>query len=180
MRTLKEFHHKEFSETKIRTYWIVENSLEVALDIDSMYQNMDQSTVIDSTSEKVLRAANIAQADGFFVAIQNTCHGNKIDQIFWHNSESGLDPSDQTFSQTKDHCIKGQVYSLQSILNLLTFLVQNSYVTLGNPVHHQTNGIPQGGHSSGHLANLTCHHFERKWVEKFPFHRTICNLTLHG
>lgn len=42
---------------------------------------------------------------------------------------------------------------------------------LGNSVHHLINRIPQGGHSSGHIANLTCHHFERKWVEKYPFHR---------
>jgi hypothetical protein len=56
-------------------------------------------------------------------------------------------------------------------LNLLSFLVKNSYVTLGNSVHHQINGIPQGGNSSGHVANLTCHNYKRKWVEKFPFHR---------
>lgn len=62
-------------------------------------------------------------------------------------------------------------YPLQSILRLLGFLVKNSYVVLGTSVHHQANGIPQGGHSSGHCANLTCHNYERKWVEKFPFHR---------
>lgn len=44
-------------------------------------------------------------------------------------------------------------------------------MVLGKSVHHQANGIPQGGHSSGHLANLTCHNYERKWVEKYPFHR---------
>jgi hypothetical protein len=55
MKTLKNFHHKEFKETGIRKFWIVENSLDVVLslsetltsmyssDIDSMYQNMDQN-----------------------------------------------------------------------------------------------------------------------------------------
>lgn len=58
MKTLKDFHHTEFKETKIRKFWILENSLEVVLslpktiidiyssDIDSMYQNMDQQCVI--------------------------------------------------------------------------------------------------------------------------------------
>jgi retron-type reverse transcriptase len=73
-------------------------------------------------------------------------------------------------SSTKDGCSKGEFYPFQAILRLLKFLVQNSYVVIGNFVHHQINGIPQGDHSSGHLANLTCHHYERTWVEKFPFH----------
>jgi hypothetical protein len=62
------------------------------------------------------------------------------------------------------------VYPLQNIINILIFLVQNSYVTVGNSIHHQINGIPQGGHSSGFLANLTYHSHERKWVDKYPFH----------
>lgn len=182
MKTLKEFHYKEFRDTKIRKYWIVENSLDVVLslpetlthmyssDIDSMYQNMDQNCVINSTSEELLRAAEIIGADSFFVVIENTTHGNKVDQCFWHNSVSGLDPSDNSLSSTKEKCSNGQIYPLQNIINLLIFLVKNSYITLGTSVH-QINGIPQGGHSSGHLANLTCHHYERKWVERFPFHR---------
>lgn len=110
-------------------------------------------------------------SDGFFVVISNTGLGNKADHCFWHNSESGLDPTDNTISSTKDKCSKGVFYPLQSILRLLKFLVKNSYVVLGTSVNHQINGIPQGGHSSGHMANLICHHYERKWVEKFPFHR---------
>jgi hypothetical protein len=58
MKTLKEFHHKEFQQTGIRNFWIVENSLEVVIslpetltsitssDIDLMYRNMDQNCVI--------------------------------------------------------------------------------------------------------------------------------------
>jgi hypothetical protein len=124
MKTLKESHHKEFKETKIRKYWIVENSLDVVLslpetlthmyssDIDSMYQNMDQECVIKSTSEEILRAAEIIGADGFFVVIGNTIYGNKVDQCFWYNSESGLDPSDQSLSSIKDKCGKGQIYPI--------------------------------------------------------------------
>jgi hypothetical protein len=92
MKTLKEFHYTEFKETQIRKYWIVENSLDVVLtlpetlthmyssDIDSMYQNMNRDCVIKSTSAEVKRAAEIIGADGFFVVIGNTGHGNKIDQ----------------------------------------------------------------------------------------------------
>lgn len=182
MKTLKEFHAKEVRDTGIKRYWIVENSLEIILslpevltsmissDIDSMYQKMNQPNVIESTTEEVRRAASIIGADSSFVVVGDTALGNKIDQVFWYNSQSGLDPSDQTLPSTKQNCSKGVVYPLQNIINLLVFLVQNSYVTVGNSVHHQINGIPQGGHSSGFLANLTCHSHERKWVDKYSFH----------
>jgi hypothetical protein len=182
MKTLKEFHAKEFKDTGVRKYWIIENSLEVILslpdvltsmfssDIDSMNQKMNQPNVIDSTTEEIKRAASIIGADSFFVVVGDTALGNKVDQVFWYSLESGLDPSDQTLPSTKHNCNKGVVYPLQNIINILIFLVQNSYVTIGNPIHHQINGIPQGGHSSGFLANLTCHSHERKGVEKYPFH----------
>jgi hypothetical protein len=182
MKALKEFHAKEFKDTGLRKYWIVENSLEIILslpetvtsmyssNIDSMYQKMNQNNVIESTSEEIRRATAIIQADAFFIVVGDTSLGNTIDQVFWYNSESGLDPMDQSISSTKDKCSKGVVYPVQNIINILIFLVQNSYVTLGNSVHHQINGIPHGGHSSGFLANLTCHNDKRKWVDKYPFH----------
>jgi hypothetical protein len=183
MKTLRDFHYKEFQETKIRKYWIVENSLDVVTtlpeiitsmtssDIDSMYQNMDQDCVIRATSEEIMRAADIVGVDCFFVSLGNTSHGNKTDQCFWYNSESGLDPTDNSICSTKEGCSRGEVYPLQNILNILIFLIKNSYVALGNSTHHQINGIPQGGNSSGHVANLTCHNYERKFVDKYPFHR---------
>jgi hypothetical protein len=93
-----------------------------------------------------------------------------VDQAFWYSTESGLDPTDRSIPSTKDKCSKGVVYPVQNIVNILSFLVHNSYVTVGNSVHNQVNGIPQGGNSSGFLANLTCHSHERKWVDKYPFH----------
>jgi hypothetical protein len=182
MKTLKEFHAKEFQETGIRRFWVVENSLDIVLslpevltsmyssDIDSMYQKMNKENAIKSTAEELQRVATITGADSFFVVIGYTSLGNHIDQCFWFNTDLGLDPTDGSIPSTKDRCSKGEVYPLQNIINLLVFLVRNSYVTLGNSIHHQINGIPQGGHSSGFLANLTCHSHERKWVDKYPFH----------
>jgi hypothetical protein len=189
MKTLKNFHSKEFTDTGIRKYWIVENSLDIihslpevltsmySSDIDSMYQNMKQGNVTDATSEELRRAASIVGANAFFIVVSDTALGNKVDQVFWYNSESGLDPTDQSIPSTKPKCSKGVVYPLQNIINILVFLVHNSYVTLGNSVHHQINGIPQGGHSSGFLPNLTCHSHERKWVDKYPFHSLQCCLS---
>jgi hypothetical protein len=93
MKTSKEFHAKETRETGIRKFWIVENSLEIILsrpdkltsmyssDIDSMYQKMEQTNVIDSTSEEIRRAALIVQADAFFIVVGDTSLSNKVDQV---------------------------------------------------------------------------------------------------
>jgi hypothetical protein len=93
-----------------------------------------------------------------------------LTKFSWYNSASGLDPTDQTISSTKDKCSKGVIYPLQNIINILSYIVRNSFVSLGDSIYHQINGIPQGGHSSGFLANLTCHSHERKWVDKHPYH----------
>jgi hypothetical protein len=58
-----------------------------SFDIDSMYQKINQTNVIDSTTEEIRRAASIIGADFFFVVIDDTALGNKIDQTFWYNSE---------------------------------------------------------------------------------------------
>ena len=182
MKALRDFHAEEFRTTKLRKYWIVENSLDIILslpeclvsmvssDIDSMYQKMDQTNVIDRLREEIVRAASITGADSFFIAIGNTVLGNRIDNGTWFDCASGLDPTDKSLPSEKENCSKGVVYPIQNILNILEFLVKNSYVSLGDALFHQINGIPQGGHSSGFLANLTCHSHERKWVEKYPFH----------
>jgi hypothetical protein len=43
-------------------------------------------------------------------------------------------------------------------------------------VQHQGKGIPQGAHASSFLANLTCYHFEKSFVEKHPFHSIQNNI----
>jgi hypothetical protein len=182
LNTLKDFNAREFAETDIRKFWIAENSLEVVLslpavladmfssDIDSMYQNMDQDCVIEATSAELRRAAGIVGADAFFVVIHNTIYGNPADQAFWHSTQNGLNPVDHSISALKDGCRKGVLYNIDRVLQLMTYIVKNTYVTLGNSTHLQKNGLPQGGHSSGHMANLRRHHYERLWVERFPWH----------
>jgi hypothetical protein len=140
MKSLKEHHSLEFTNTGIRRYWIVENSFDVMLslppvlismfssDIDSMYQKMNQGKVSESTAEEIRRAAAIVGADSFFVVVGDTALGNQIDQAFWFNSQSGLDPTDLSTPSTKHNCSKGVVYPLQNIINILAFIVQNSYV----------------------------------------------------
>jgi hypothetical protein len=105
---------------------------------------MSQDNVIEATTEEIRRAISIIGADVFFIVVGDSCLGNKVDQGLWFNSQSGLDPVDQSISSTKNKCSKGVIYPLQNIINLLIFLVKNSYVTVGNSVHHQNYKTPKG------------------------------------
>jgi hypothetical protein len=78
-------------------------------DIDSMYQKMDQSNVFDRTLEEILRAASLVGVNSFFIVVGDTSLENKVDQGFWHNTESGLDPTDGSLSVIKDKFSKGEV-----------------------------------------------------------------------
>jgi hypothetical protein len=156
MKTLKEFHTKEFKYTGIRKYWIVENSLDiffllsrgadkyVLLRYRFDVPKMNQASIIESTAEEIRRAASIMEADSLFIVVGDMSLGNKIDQAFWCNTESGLDPSDKSIPSTKDKCSKRIVYPIPNIINILSFLVQNSYVTIGNSVHPDQRNPPRG------------------------------------
>jgi hypothetical protein len=132
---------------------------------------MDQDQCdIEATSAELRRVAGIVGADAFFVVIYNTVYGNPADQVFWHSTQNGLNPVDHSVSALKDGCRKGVLYNIDRVVQLMAYVVKHTYVTFGTSTCLQRNGLPQGGHSSGHMANLTCHHYERLWVERFPWH----------
>jgi hypothetical protein len=45
LNTLKDFHAKEFANTGIRKFWIVENSLEVVLSLPTVLTDMFSSDI---------------------------------------------------------------------------------------------------------------------------------------
>jgi hypothetical protein len=184
VNTLKDFHSKEFanSQGRIRKWWTIKNSLEcvtnlseeeiedlLSSDIDSMFSKMDQDTVCQAVREEILFAAQIVNANAFFVVLYDTQLGNLADEGCWFNSFSGLDPSTGQQPSLK-RTDKGVAYSLKRICLLIQYVVKNAYVTLGSSVQHQVKGIPQGAHASSFLANLTCYHFEKRFVIKYPWH----------
>lgn len=185
--TLRDHHQKELELTGLRKWWIVVNSLEYVLkrpevighiqssDIDSMFSKMDQTTVRLTVNEVIRSAAQVVQANGFYVVLYNTVNGNHDDEASWYDTISGLDPVANTPPVLK-RTSKGVAYSLERICELVEYVVQHTYVTLGSSVHHQIKGVPQGGHSSSFLANLTCYYFEKRFVEQQPWHSLQWNV----
>jgi hypothetical protein len=134
-----------------------------------MYQNMNQDAVIHCVGVETQRAAMLIGADSFYIVIYDTIYGNADDEVSWFHSTTGLNPQDGRVPSLK-RADKASIYSIATILRLIAYIVKHTYVALGNSVHRQIRGIPQGGNSSGHMANLTCHTYERIFVETHPEH----------
>ncbi len=160
--TLKHFHMFEFEQTGIRKFWLVENSLDFVLtrpdeilhifssDVDSMYHNLDQDFIYHAVLEEVRFAMiHISQVDRVYVSLGNS--NNQDDFASWSDHDVPLPLS--TF------------YTLDMISKLLSHILTDSFFTVGDAVFRQTCGLPMGGSSSPHLANIALHHLEKEFVE---------------
>lgn len=47
---------------------------------------------------------------------------------------------------------------------MVTLLIQNAYVTFGDPVHHQTQGIPMGINPAVFMANYYLYYYEYQFI----------------
>lgn len=185
--TLRKLHSAELQQTGLRKWWIVENSTEFILgrprqidhlqssDIDSMFSKMDQQTVCTNVTTELRFAANTAGANAFYIVLYDTVNGNHADEACWFDANQGPDPTTH-LPPDLQRPTRGVAYSIDRVCQLLNFLVHNSYVTLGDSVQHQVKGIPQGGHASSLMANLTCYFFEKRFVEENPFHSLQFNI----
>jgi hypothetical protein len=144
-------------------------------DIDSMFSKMDQETVYHAVKTEVLFAAQVAKANAFFVVLYDTIHDNAADKACWFDAAAGIDPNTGLPPDLR-RANKGVAYSLERICQLGDFVVRNAYVTLGNSVQHQLIGIRQGAHASSYMANITCCHFEKRFVVRFPYHSLQHNI----
>lgn len=144
-------------------------------DINSMFSRMDQRTVCDAVKSEIQFAAQLVNANSFFVVLYVTIHGNSTDEACWYDANLNVDPTTRRSPALK-RAQKGIAYSVKRICQLVDYVVHHAYVTLGSSVQHQITGIPQVAHSNSFLANLTCYHFETRFVEKFPFHTLQYNI----
>ncbi len=161
--TLKHFHMFEFERTGIRKFWLVENSLDFVLtrpdeiidifssDVDSMYHNLNQDFIFHAVLEELRFAMiHISNTDRVFVSLGKS--DNQDDYASWLASDVPM----PTFS----------FYTVDMISNILSHILSDSYFTVGDTIFRQTCGLPMGGASSPHLANIALHHLEKEFVER--------------
>ncbi len=166
--TLRDFHAQEFALTGIRKYWLVENSLEFILtrpdtindiftsDVDSMFHNLHQQFIFEAVSSEVqFTYLHVTRASCIMVRLNQYSDGDKA---FWHHTHH----ADEAY-------MKGTgCYTRHDIISMVLHVLRNIYVQAGDATFRQTCGIPMGGASSSHLANLALHHQEKAYVVANP------------
>ena len=68
------------------------------------------------------------------------------------------------FSESNKKYGNHSVFNKDQIINLLNFIVDNSYIEYKGKIYRQHTGIPMGIDPAPFMANLFLHHFENKYI----------------
>ena len=184
LRLVFKVHKREceqyFRDTGNRTWWIVENSLDFIVtapdtmtdvfssDLESMYDNLDQSFVLESVFEEIVSASSIEGQMAISVRLHDTEHGNTNDNAFWGHVDPMNPDTDYITYELYSDALNADGTYVSPIKRILEFIITKVYVQVGSVVYLQRRGIPQGGEASPFLANLALHNLEKKYVLSHP------------
>jgi len=160
MSKMKTYCNTISKSSGVNPYWIVENSKEVATALNQLslknkaksVSTFDFTTLYTTLDHSEISLAIASLLNRAFGKDNNT----KIIRIiykkaFWSYLKSPTDTD---------------VFSKEKILNMVTWLVGNTYFTIGNLVFIQKIGIPMGTNAAPLIANLLLHHFEIEYIIK--------------
>ncbi len=170
LRALKEKDAAILKKTGVKRFFIVESVDDVAVhlkthytklrgkkpdtfDFTEMYTKLPQEAIITSTMKAVDEA----------LAFMTAKRGWKDIRVARPKRQSGKKTF--AFVQDGDDDDDAIEYDREQIQDLITFIVQNSFVTNGNDCYHQQAGIPMGGNASPDLANLYCYEREKQYID---------------
>ena len=168
LKTLKKIDDKEFINTGVRRYWVVESTDEAVLQMKLNSRKLagldvrgnDFSTMYDQLPHADLKKElHQALDDAFSFWGENTVLSRQ--QI--HGNSLQKKQRDFSFANTTQD--KHVSYSKQDIKELITFCLDNTLVLQGQACYKQNNGIPMGANSSPDMANIYCHMKEKKYVD---------------
>ena len=155
-------HFREYSEgiyrnTGVNCFWIIDNSTQVleklsrlnktkrakhfdSFDFSTLYTNIPHDLLLKSLTELFKEAYRIRGA--MYLSVTNN-------KAYWSNIASSKHPN----------------ITEQSLIEKVQFLVDNTYVKVGNRIFKQTIGIPMGTDCAPLLANLFLFYYEYKFMK---------------
>ena len=121
----------------LKTRRLPENNKITVADFSTLYTAFEHNDIINNLSQLVGR---LFKEEGKYISV-----GRKA---YFH-------------SDAKRKCVK---WGRDDIIELITLVIGNSYVTYGQQLFHQTCGIPMGSNSSPVIANLCLSYMEFKYL----------------
>ena len=71
------------------------------------------------------------------------------------------------------HLLSDFPFSIDLVINVMTYFLNHYTVTFGNKAYLQVNGVAIGSHSGGIIADLYLHHIETEVLQQYPKHLTF-------
>lgn len=151
--------HKIYCD-RIKTYtgfnfmWIIQNSMEVHDKLQTKARNIstfDFSTLYTSIPHDKLK-------NEMAIIIEKAFNGMKKKLIKVYKYEARW-----TNSQKSEN---GIYFTCSTLVSMVNWLIDNTYVTIGNKVFKQTVGIPMGTDCAPYLANLFLFSFEFRFMNE--------------
>jgi hypothetical protein len=160
LATLRKKDDQHILDTGVRRFFIVNTADEVSSflhkwlssepyldcrDFQRMYTALPQADVIERVSLVLHEAFSFKKAKTITI---------KRDDAEWSRTgQTGI----------SDH---GHTFTLDAVVDLLAFVVLNTYLKNGNKIVRQKLGIPMGTNSGGDIANLYMYYYESTFVDR--------------
>jgi ubiquitin C-terminal hydrolase len=153
MDTLREISDVRFRDLGIKTCWFVESLEEVAMKLRRLAPcvvRQEMRTVDFVNMYTMLPHARLLE--NVQAAVQEA----------WSFQESKIGAKARL--GTEGWNAGGDLFDISEVMQILQFLVENSFVSNGGVVRRQVQGIPMGLAVSPQLANLYCYVVERDFA----------------
>jgi len=135
--------------------WIVQSSLEIQQNFTNNYKIKNLKTYDFSTLYTSIPLDKLKNRISGLIIKSFTAQTWKFIKI--HKD---------TASWTKNINKSGMSFSCDDVINLMSWLIDNTYVTIGDKVFKQCIGIPMGTDCAPYLANLFLYSYEFDFMNK--------------
>ena len=159
IQQVKTYHQKSQYFTGIKTFWVIDNNLDVLNSIRSLsckkrakqVSTYDFSTLYTKIPhEKLLEVLTEIVEFCFRGRSKDPVEVDNYGKAYWCRNKKS----------------KNKLYYKCDVIQGIDFLLKNCYFNVGHTVMRQVVGLPMGGDPAPFWANLFLFFYEFKWVKK--------------
>ena len=172
MHTLRDKDDEEIRTSGLRRYWVVETYDEVSEFLGRWRHNDAASREAGLYTGDIATMYTAIPHTDLFVAIESATR----EAFDWAAQSLGVEHACiktvgsgcclWVRASHTDHTKESHTLSHSTLVELVKFLVSNTYLRCGDSLYRQTVGIPMGTNCAPVLANLFLYHYESAYVSR--------------
>ena len=147
-----------FKVTGIKRNWIIDNNAPI-LDCFNSYMESDRARNVQTYDFSTLYT-NLRH-DEIKVALKDV-----VNLAFKHSKCPYISIYESGFAWVKNPRENTFRFNVDTLINTIDFILDNSYFSMGNMIFRQIIGVPIGVNPGPFIANLTLLYYEYKYLDK--------------